>query len=207
MLFDLQPITTGDIITGAVGLVAIGTLWYLYRGFGVSRGSAEAAQKTAEIAQQTAELALSDSESRNRPWMTLIHCGVLDNSGSLENDVLFLGFKNAGVLPARNVSLSLEFHVDTDQWEQLEEGNRELVPLTEVTGQLPSTTVFPEAPNEYQLDFAAGSKWRIFDLDVYITGSMNYDHGEKHYSTGFVVKIIFVNKGNGPIEWRHTDVT
>ena len=105
-MFDWQPITTENIIGAAVGVVAIITMIFLILGFKESRKSSEAAQKSAEIAQQTADLALSDSKSRNRPWMMLKACEVLDNSDKVkEPDLLSLDFTNIGVMPANRPPL------------------------------------------------------------------------------------------------------
>lgn len=207
MLFDWQPITTENIIGAAVGIVATITMIFLILGFRESRKSAEAAQRSAKIAQQTAELALSDSDSRNRPWIMLNDCGLRDNSESLDHDVLSLDFKNVGMMPARNVGLSLSFHVSKQQWEQQIDGElRESVPLIAHSNRSIGTA-FPDEPINFKMEFEAGSKWRIYDLDVFMAGSVDYEYGEKHYHTGFEGNFTFLNKRNVLREWRHLDVT
>ena len=94
MLFDWQPITTGNIITGVVGLVALFSLWYLIRGFGQSRRSVD--------------LAISESKFRNRPWLGVTGCEYLSASKELE-----VRYQNIGTLPAYNLVLTLTTDEDT----------------------------------------------------------------------------------------------
>ena len=95
MFFDFLPITTDNIIGAAVGAAAFGTLIYLIRGFGATRTSAEAAQRTAEIA-------IKESKVRNHPWLSVTDCEY--RSGSKQ---LVIQYTNGGTFPAYNLAIAL----------------------------------------------------------------------------------------------------
>ena len=202
MLFNLQPMTTENIIGAAVGVVAIITMIFLILGFKESRKSAEAAQRSAEIAQQTADLAISESKSRNRPWLMLDGCSIISPIYPQRVSLDFR-FKNIGAMPARNVVLSLEIEVSRKDLEKLEEGVEQWIADTwEPSGQpLSWETIFPNQVFEYSADCPL-EVWRANNLHPFITGFINY-HGESHI-TGFEGKI---SPSSNEIQWQNTTAT